>query len=768
MVGHAIMTYEGTHFGAVDMHMVVPSPGSPPGMSSSKSSKTSSLRSFGSDDDNSVLADAGHFEEIGLDDDTITVDTAHSRDISQVKSGPNPYSSSYTSDLRAQSTKHVGPRTHASHSNSSREVARSRPQRDITNMQKTRPKFPVISTQFRDTSTQNLSSIGPQPHVGPLPIRGLSVRSASAIGYNRRHRSPSPNLSLRSLSPRNPTVTTQPRRRSWQSALERKSVVDLEKECDEDEDDIPDGFILDNVPISPRPPMDRPASRPVSASTSPERAARDRVLRSVGNGTPPVAVAHGSLRSPSWKSEVSSAESIKSPSISPAPLKGRAKSWNTALSALSAEAKALTEKLEEHADEQDKNGIYGNSISRPGPKPRVKSALAELPPLRRTNIMIDPLPISKEKEAVLSRTRPSWLPPKDPAEEKKHLREYQKLVVSSIEADKRREAARREKEKNKDVLASNLARIWEEEVLQRWNDAIRERRTRELWWKGVAPRSRGAVWLQAIGNELGLTETSFQAALSRAREVETRVAQGKATAEDERRDSWLKQIRSDLEAKTWVNLKIFQAGGPLHQTLVDVLYAYAMYRSDIGYVTGCNVSLPTVTISFEYTLVLIRFQTIAATLLLNLPSPAAAFIALANILNRPLPLSFYASDHGAKASAYNLILQTLSTKAPQLHQHLTSPELGLDPEDYLGNVFISLFTQQLTLDACTRLWDVYVFEGDAVLVRAAVALLMEREGALLAGKNTSDIVKALAEGPRNTMPGREDDWMARVRAAGKA
>jgi hypothetical protein len=33
-----------------------------------------------------------------------------------------------------------------------------------------------------------------------------------------------------------------------------------------------------------------------------------------------------------------------------------------------------------------------------------------LPPLQKSNIMIDPLPISKEKEKVLTRTRPSWLP----------------------------------------------------------------------------------------------------------------------------------------------------------------------------------------------------------------------------------------------------------------------------------------------------------------------------------------------------------------------
>jgi hypothetical protein len=144
-----------------------------------------------------------------------------------------------------------------------------------------------------------------------------------------------------------------------------------------------------------------------------------------------------------------------------------------------------------------------------------------------------------------------------------------------------------------------------------------------------------------------------------------------------------------------------------------------------------------------------------------------AVIALANVLNRPLPLSFYASDSGAKASAYNLLLQTLSTKAPQLHKHLTSSELSLDPEDYLSSVFTALFTQNLSLDECTRLWDVYVFEGDAVLVRAAIALLMQREGPLLAAASAADILKVLAEGGQRTMHGREEDWMQRVREAGK-
>jgi hypothetical protein len=52
------------------------------------------------------------------------------------------------------------------------------------------------------------------------------------------------------------------------------------------------------------------------------------------------------------------------------------------------------------------------------------------------SILIDPLPMSKEKEAVLSQTRPSWLPPKNKSEEKRHLAQYEKMIKQAEEAGK--------------------------------------------------------------------------------------------------------------------------------------------------------------------------------------------------------------------------------------------------------------------------------------------------------------------------------------------
>lgn len=161
-------------------------------------------------------------------------------------------------------------------------------------------------------------------------------------------------------------------------------------------------------------------------------------------------------------------------------------------------------------------------------------------------------------------------------------------------------------------------------------------------------------------------------------------------------------------------------------------------------------------------------QTIAALLLLNLPSAAAAFTTLANVLNRALPLSFYSDDAGAKSSAYNLLLQTLAAKSPKLHDHLLAlPEHN--PDAYLGDVFISLFTNQLALDEASRLWDVYAFEGDSVLVRAAVAVLLDREMELLGTKSVEEVQTAIhAKKPRVVgQTGEEDRWMKSVREAGK-
>lgn len=125
-------------------------------------------------------------------------------------------------------------------------------------------------------------------------------------------------------------------------------------------------------------------------------------------------------------------------------------------------------------------------------------------------------------------------------------------------------------------------------------------------------------------------------------------------------------------------------------------------------------------------------------------------------------------------SAYNLVLRTLSHKSSALYEHLTSGVADLSPELYLNDVFSSIFTNLLAIDEAARLWDVYVFEGDALLVRAAVAILLEREMDLLGSKTPDEVWAVMSKSSAsNTAPravgelGAEDKFIQAVRSAGK-
>jgi hypothetical protein len=149
---------------------------------------------------------------------------------------------------------------------------------------------------------------------------------------------------------------------------------------------------------------------------------------------------------------------------------------------------------------------------------------------------------------------------------------------------------------------------------------------------------------------------------------------------------------------------------------------------------------------------------------LNLPTPSASFQALSNILNRPLPLSFHTTDAGATSRVYNLLLSTLNIKSPRLHEHLT--RLNFQPARTFEDIFSSLFTDTLSLDQATRLWDVMVFEGDAIVVRAGVAYLTSLEGKLFGAQSPHEVDEIIKAGLDTTID--EEEWMHRVKGAGKS
>ncbi|KAH7062335.1 rab-GTPase-TBC domain-containing protein [Macrophomina phaseolina] len=585
--------------------------------------------------------------------------------------------------------------------------------------------------------------------------RGFISPSTPSLTPGRQSRSPSP-ASGAARSPRSPakrfTAPPSPtsrnsahdfrpglmptvRRQSWQPG--RKTVEELEAEYHDSDEDLPDDAVMWNVPMSPRPPHQRASRSPSFSSVA------ESVSEPKHHDGPPKSPCRSSTGSSYAASTHSSIPEDSELEIS------RTKSWGDALDDLSKEARELTEALEEYAGETERqreariqSGVASarTSIERKRSSP----SLVQLPPIQKGNIMIDPLPISKEKEKVLSRTRPSWLPPKDQKEERKHLREYQKMMAAAQEAERRMAAKLQEKQQQRDTTQTSISRIWDQHVLPNWDQVINEPRTRELWWRGITPRSRGTVWKRAIGNELGLSETGYKAALERAKKLDKKLAKLDPESRGNARESvWFESIRRDTN-EAYPELKIFQTGGPLHESLLDVLMAYSMYRSDVGYIYGTHL--------------------IAGLLILNM-SPPDAFISLANILNRSLPMAFLVNDTNAMRRARDLVLKTLHYKIPKLHYHLTEG-VSLEPEEFLDPLFRTMFCHGPGLDIASRIWDVYVFEGDKSLVRAAVGILDSLEGRLYGTRE--EILDLLGWNAKNEWCIKDDDaFMRGVRNAGK-
>ena len=427
-----------THVASTSYDEMTEAPGSPPGLTGSKSSKSSSYHSSSLSGVDGILSDITHFEDIGLDEDQhLFGQSLHGMEkpVRPVAGVGSPKAT----------------------------------MRELTNAAGHRP-YPRAQGPVKRHSASYSASL-PIPGSPRRGLRSPSTPSLAmtAMSNRNRSRSPSPNgvcpmpkTVSSPAAPQRPSLAPikamnpQARRGSWQPS--RKSIKELEAEYNDSDEDLPDDASLWNVPLSPRPPTERTTSISASNSprnspcTSPERLSSLHTSFRESSAqvpkTAPVLMASSPL-----------AGNMISPPSSPRKSKtlqrgastgampdhfdyaaSRTKSWDVALSELSEEAKSLTEAFENRAVLAEQQ--YEEAVQNGGPSlrpsleklSRSRTSTVELPPLRINNVLIDPLPVSKEKEKVLSRTRPSWLPPKSQKEEKKHLKEYQRMMESSLEA----------------------------------------------------------------------------------------------------------------------------------------------------------------------------------------------------------------------------------------------------------------------------------------------------------------------------------------------
>lgn len=414
-------------------------PGSPPDLTNSKSSKSSSFHSSNLSD---VMgpSDLSHFEDINLDD----VQGALGPSSFPIPASPSNrvlFEASRSSVSNTRSMAHPHASAHSF--------------RDLTGAGK--PRYPSLKGQVNTAMRQQSQLNAPNRTMR----RGFTSPSAPSLANitnlaapGRRSRSPSPShpqafpSAPRSLSRRSsrntldvsPALGTNSRRQSWQHPA-RKTAKELEAECDDEDDEVPEELLMYNVPISPRPAQER-SPAPSACNSPPQASASPATSQPSSKRGSMVSLKNSPAISQKPLSQPSSPNPANSENIPPQPLtRQRTNTWEESYHALDPDSKKITEALEEYQSgiereqgiKRQQSGL-SRSSSLVEEKPR--SSKSALPPIRKSDPLIDPFQPSAEKEKHLSRTRPSWLPPKDPKEEKKHLKEYAKIQARVQEARK--------------------------------------------------------------------------------------------------------------------------------------------------------------------------------------------------------------------------------------------------------------------------------------------------------------------------------------------
>uniref|UniRef100_A0A452FED9 TBC1 domain family member 12 n=1 Tax=Capra hircus TaxID=9925 RepID=A0A452FED9_CAPHI len=326
---------------------------------------------------------------------------------------------------------------------------------------------------------------------------------------------------------------------------------------------------------------------------------------------------------------------------------------------------------------------------------------------RRKNFEFEPLSTT----ALILEDRPSNLPAKSVEEALRHRQEYDEMVAEAkkreIKEAHKRKKIMKERFKQEESIASAMV-IWINEILPNWEVMRSTRRVRELWWQGLPPSVRGKVWSLAVGNELNITPELYEIFLSRAKE---RWKSFSETSSENDVEGGLFFHLGNIKLICFlrINLEtIICRGGPYHDVLHSILGAYTCYRPDVGYVQGMSF--------------------IAAVLILNLEE-ADAFIAFANLLNKPCQLAFFRVDHSMMLKYFATFEVFFEENLSKLFLHFKS--YSLTPDIYLIDWIFTLYSKSLPLDLACRVWDVFCRDGEEFLFRTGLGILRLYEDILL-------------------------------------
>uniref|UniRef100_A0A914BX47 Rab-GAP TBC domain-containing protein n=1 Tax=Acrobeloides nanus TaxID=290746 RepID=A0A914BX47_9BILA len=220
---------------------------------------------------------------------------------------------------------------------------------------------------------------------------------------------------------------------------------------------------------------------------------------------------------------------------------------------------------------------------------------------------------------------------------------------------------------------------WYRMVLE-WNKRFPVK-LKERIWKGVPDKLRSDVWQRLLGSK----ELKLAAGTNTYREL---LMRAKLISKD------IKQIDLDINRTYRDNLAFRRRYDVKQRSLFNVLSAYAMYNTEVGYCQGMSQ--------------------IAALFLLYMDEEEAFWCLHSLMVEKKFTMHGFFVPGFPKLHRFQDHYEKILQKyLPRLKKHFD--KFGIPPI-YLTKWWFGCFLDRVPFSLALRIWDIFIFQGDSILL----------------------------------------------------
>uniref|UniRef100_A0A0V0J701 Rab-GAP TBC domain-containing protein n=1 Tax=Schistocephalus solidus TaxID=70667 RepID=A0A0V0J701_SCHSO len=221
-----------------------------------------------------------------------------------------------------------------------------------------------------------------------------------------------------------------------------------------------------------------------------------------------------------------------------------------------------------------------------------------------------------------------------------------------------------------------------------------EELTRRVF-KGIPPPIRTKMWPKLLRVQQAMRPNVYKTMLNYAFDTSTDI----------------RQIDLDIN-RTFRSTTFFrEAFGPRQQALFNILSAYSVYNSEVGYCQGMS--------------------DMAGMLLIYIADDEEAFWALAQLLNGPKHKmhSLFVRDFPGLTRFFKHHEKVLQVLLPAVYKHFQ--EQDVETCTYALKWYMQCFLGRLPISLTLRVWDIFLLDGEKILVAMAYNILKMHHKQLL-------------------------------------